>query len=211
MKKLVWLELDAMAAFMDFAVGSLIAVLVDWALHVGIPPWYLPIGGVLAFLPDFDIIWPILRKFLTDRKIVGNHHETLMHRPLLVIPIATTIAYLIGGWYWAVTTFVCVLWHYVHDTQGFGGGGLTWGWPLSEKYWSLTGPHEPAMMDHDEWIRKFWMQLTPFSTRELLIGSVALGIAVGVQSHSPLAPLLLLFVIWSGFATVWKSAQSLAL
>ncbi len=165
---------------MDFCVGTLIAACIGAVLHIHTPLWYLIIGGILAFLPDFDVIWPILRQFLTGRTITGNHHETVMHRPILLVPAATLIAYIVGGPYWALTACLCVLWHYTHDTKGMGGGGIAWLWPYSSDYWSPQGFAKPTPADseHDAWIEKNWMRLSAMSVRELSIGLVALSIAL---------------------------------
>jgi hypothetical protein len=137
-------------------------------------------GGVLALLPDFDLVWPIVRQLLTGQNIAGNHHETLMHRPIALVPAATVIAYLIGGPYWALTACACVLWHYVHDTKGMGGGGVAWLWPYSGDYWSPAGfaKSTPADVEHDAWIEKHWMRLSATSARELGVGLIALVAAI---------------------------------
>lgn len=185
MKKLKYLFGSALAAFMDFGVGVLIAAVVAEFIGVEIPIWFLAIGGVLALLPDFDIALPIL----TLRAPEGNHRETLFHRPVFLLPLATVATWFIGGEYWALTTFLCVLWHYIHDTKPLSEGGIAWFWPLSHNYWSLMGAEDPKNVnvstspaEHNAWIEKNWLRLSPMLIREVSLGVIALVLALGLFS-----------------------------
>ena len=88
-----------MAAFMDFGVGTLITALIALAFGIELPVWGYLIGGVLGFLPDFDVIWPTL---IQDRPN-GDHHQTLMHRPIILLPVVAVAGWLIGGTFWSMT------------------------------------------------------------------------------------------------------------
>src|SRR5258708_5995710 len=125
-----WYVVNALAGFKDFGVGALIASIIAHVYGIEASVWllmaFLVFGSVMAVLPDFDIIIPILRK-----KVTGNHRLTLMHRPLLLLPVATTIGFALGGQIIAVTVFTCVLWHFTHDS--YGGGSIGWLWPFSDK------------------------------------------------------------------------------
>lgn len=194
---------NGIAAFMDFGVGALIISLMTLAFDVPLPPWYLLVGGTLALLPDFDIVLPIIE----GENIKSDHHQTLAHRPIVLLPLVTTIGFLIGGWFWAVTAAVCVFWHYVHDTKGFGGAGISWFWPCSQKYWSpLYGAEEPQTpLGHHAMLRELWLRPSSFALCEIAIGLISLAIALHLASVSVLASGALLFLILLGIALVWIS------
>jgi hypothetical protein len=169
MKKLAWLFGNALAGYMDFAIGAWIATALTLFIPTQLQWWYLLVGGILALLPDFDIILPILRE---SNKISG-HHTTILHRPLFMILLATLVFWFIGGWYWGILAFVCVLWHFVHDIQG----GIAWGWPVNKR---LLYPFKKNVehISHREWIEKFWLKPSALSVREISIGTAALVVAI---------------------------------
>lgn len=166
---------------------------------------HLVLGGVLAFLPDFDLIVPILRKRYEN---IPKHHTTLMHRPIVLLPLASTAAFFIGGPFWALVAFICITWHYVHDTKGFGGGGLQWFWPYSKKEWSLSGPERPAkQIPFRVWLRDNWMHPSELSVREVAIGSLALSVACAQWGF--LAMCAAFFFSWMGVLGIWTSSRKL--
>lgn len=167
-----------MAGFLDLSMGALIASATLSALGVEVLPWHLAVGAVLAVLPDFDIIPAIL----TTQKGIENHHTTIMHRPLFLIPLAALVAYGLGGSAWELVAILCVAWHFVHDTPPLSAGGIAWAWPMSEKFISLYGVKDPqpGELKHDEWIQTYWLRLTARSVSEISIGVVALVLAVAI-------------------------------
>lgn len=167
-----------MAGFLDLCMGALITSLTLTLLGQDPLPWHLAVGAVLAVLPDFDIIPAIL----TNQKGVENHHTTLMHRPLFLVPAASLVAYALGGGTWELVAFLCVTWHFVHDTPPLSPGGIAWFWPMSEKFWSVYGSGEPqpGTLKHDEWIATYWLKPTYRSVTEMSVGLVALVLAVAI-------------------------------
>jgi hypothetical protein len=138
--------------------------------------WHLLIGSALGVLPDFDIIPAVLRM----REITGNHRTTIMHRPLFLVPAAALAAYLVGGQAWGLAAFLCVTWHFVHDTPPLSMGGIAWLWPLDSRYWSPWGPAEPHTggMSHHEWLEKYWLRPSPLLLMEIGTGLMALALAL---------------------------------
>lgn len=172
---------NALAGFLDLSMGALIAAATLYSLGVQPGLWHLLIGSVLAVLPDFDIIPAIL----LGREAAGNHHTTLMHRPLLIIPAAALVAYLVGGQAWGTVALLCVSWHYLHDTPPLSLGGIAWLWPFDYRYWSLWGPKEPHMghLNHHEWLRYNWMRLSSMLRMEVGAGLMALALALFIASQ----------------------------
>lgn len=176
MEKLRILLANGLAGFLDLCMGALIASATLSSLGVEPLPWHLAVGGMLALLPDFDILGPIL----AGREVQGNHHTTLLHRPILLIPAATLAAWALGGQAWALVAFLCVAWHYLHDTPPLSQGGIAWLWPFDRRYWSPWGPKEPHMghANHHEWLKENWMRLSPMLCAETGAGFVALALAL---------------------------------
>ncbi len=179
-EKLRILLANALAGSLDFCMGALIAAATLSTLGMQPALWHLVVGGILALLPDFDILGPIL----LGHEVEGNHHVTLLHRPVLVIPAAALAGYLLGGHAWALVAFLCVSWHYLHDTPPLGMGGIAWLWPLDSRYWSPWGPQEPhtAGMSHYEWLKKYWFTLSPTFCMEVGAGLVALSLALFIAT-----------------------------
>lgn len=159
-------------------MGALIAAATLSSLGVPVELWHLAVGAVLAVLPDFDIVEPIL----LGREVTSNHHLTLMHRPIVLIPLATLGAWAVGGEAWGLVAFLCVAWHYVHDTPPLGLDGIAWLWPFDTRYWSLWGPKEPraASMTHYGFLETYWLRLSPMLCMELGAGLMALALAVAI-------------------------------
>lgn len=176
MQKLRILVASALAGSLDLGLGALIAGTVLTLAGVQPALWHLAVGGVLAVLPDFDIVSDVLR----TKEPAGNHRVSPMHRPLLVIPAASLVAYILGGNTWTLITFLCVLWHYLHDTPPLSKGGISWLWPFDHRYWSLSGLEDThkVVMSHHEWLKTYWMRPTKLSITEVGIGLLAFTAAL---------------------------------
>lgn len=181
-KHILYLGANAMAAFMDFGVGYLIAVLVTMGFETSLPWQYLLIGGFCALIPDIDLVPSVLM----GRSASFDHRQTLFHRPLLVVPIVTIIGFILGGYLWASIVFLCVVWHYLHDTNFTDTTyGIAWLWPFSSQYWSLWGSYmSQTDLGHHQWLETFWMKPSILSVREVGIGLISFCIA-GVASAVP--------------------------
>ncbi len=171
---------NCMAGALDVSVGMLIAALLVW--FVGDQPIVpqLAVGVLLVLLPDFDIVQPIFQ----SKVIVGNHRETKMHIPLLVVPISSIcggfITFMTGDFFWLGCFFLCPLWHYLHDTGGWflGNGALPWKWPYESTLCSFGNSLKYEEQPHSDWLEKRWLRRSPLSVKELSVGYVASGVAV---------------------------------
>jgi hypothetical protein len=212
LKKLFYLAANAMAAFMDFAVGTLITVLVAFMLGHPLLWWEPLVGGVLALLPDFDVLIPFVISSVTGRPFKHNHHESFLHWPFMMLPIVLIVGIFISGEYWhtdkfwTLTALLCVLAHYLHDAAGMGEHGPGWFLRRQQKYWSRLGIVEPADPDHEHWIRTNWLQPSKLSLWELSLGAIALGLTFYLLTGFLGLSLLTLTCVWLWTAFFWWSS-----
>jgi len=170
---------NAMAAFLDFSAGVFIVYIgtLAFGYQTGILSFFL--GGILGMAPDFDVFYMFWQK----NEVYGDHHQFITHRPLFGIILFSTIGFLFGGTFWAIVAPLCVIWHYIHDTEGFGGGGIAWFWPFSNLYYSpfrVVHPEQSVMAEeqyrHEEWVETTWLMPSKTSITEIAIGSIMIGI-----------------------------------
>jgi LexA-binding, inner membrane-associated putative hydrolase len=182
--KLFILSANALAAFMDFGIGTAIAALVAYSYDVSLPWYLLFFGGILALVPDFDLVPSVFRGISPT----FDHRQTPFHRPLLVLPLVVVIAYQLGGEMWLMIASICVFGHYLHDTNFIGTSyGLAWFWPFSKQYWSIFGSYEPELPKigyHHEWLKQNWLQPSVLSVREIGAGVIGLSIAMWMSGVS---------------------------
>lgn len=149
MRPLSWWYHNALAGLLDAAAGmSIVAALCLWYGRPVEPEW-LALGAILALLPDFDMVPGILRG-----RVVGDHRAGWLHAPLVVIPVVMLASFILGGGFWALAAFACLLWHYAHDTTD----GVTWGRPFSPYYWSYSGRAVRLGPTHATWLEETWGQ-----------------------------------------------------
>ncbi len=204
MQRFLILAACALAGFFDFSIGCLITVVAGMAMDVTVLWWYLPIGGILALLPDFDILEPITRQFLTGKLMTGNHRETtVLHRPLPILLMVIVFGFVLGGTYWAITAFLCVFAHYVHDARETGSDGLAWFWPFSHKYWWVGGSYEPRYLEAESWLKSTWLRPSKRSVVELCIGTAALCAAISVVTHNILYGMMFAPFLWVETFSIW--------
>lgn len=194
---------NALAAFMDFGIGTAIATLVAYSYGVSLP-WYLVfLGGILSLIPDFDLVPSVLLGVSPS----FDHRQTPFHRPLLVIPIVLVLAYLPGGEMWFVIAGICVSGHYLHDTNFISTNyGIAWFWPFSHNYWSVFGSFTPEPQEtgsHYEWLRKNWLQPSFLSVREISIGFLGLSIALALMPFPLLSIGAVGFLIMVCVGSLW--------
>jgi hypothetical protein len=201
--KISILVANALAAFMDFGIGTAITTLVAYSYGVTLP-WYLVfLGGILALVPDFDLVPSVVRGVSPT----FDHRQSIFHRPFLVLPVIIFSAYVFGGVMWAVIAGMCVLGHYIHDTNFTGTDyGIAWFWPFSHKYWSVFGSFIPETFEtgsHYEWLKKNWLRPSYLSIREIGSGLLGLSLALWLISHS--LPIIVSMWILAvvGVGTLW--------
>lgn len=167
----------ALPACMDLAVGALIVSMIGFYTGNELPLWMYLVGALLAVVPDVDLLADIFKA----KDLKGwDHHQTPTHRPVIMLPAFTLLGALVGVllgniFLYAGIFFLCVFWHYIHDTKELGGGGIAWFWPYSKKYWSFTSSQNPEEIDL--WnIESYslWIHPRALSVRELSITAVTL-------------------------------------
>lgn len=159
---------NGLAAFLDFCMGIFIAHTIS-AFFNQSPTFQVYIfGAILGLLPDIDVIYMFVHKGL----VYGDHHqESLMHRPIVIIPTTTLFANLLGGNQWSLITFMCITWHYIHDTKILGGGnGLNWLWPFTK--------NNPFKSSHENWVENTWLRPSRKSAIEISLGFILLLITM---------------------------------
>lgn len=200
MQKLLMFAAVGMAMFMDYAFGVLTIAGVSTYFGVPLEFWQVAAGALLALLPDVDLIWPILSG---NHKAETAHHTSLMHRPIVLLPVATATAWYLGGWFWATVTFICVFYHFLHDTKNFCDSGLEWFWPFSEKEWYFFGSEKPLpKLGVQEWIEDRWLRPSSRSVGEIGAGSLALAVGTGILYGMQVA-LIVVGVVILGTCMVW--------
>lgn len=118
----------------DIKLGILWAILSGVLFDMPLSfSWFF--GGVLfALLPDLDFWVEYAKRGTVGGKVLGAH-RTLLHNPLLYIPIALFIGAAAGD-AWMTLFIMGVLGHFVHDSLGMGLG-VRWLWPFSEKFYKI--------------------------------------------------------------------------
>ena len=119
----------ALIAFVDIALGLVIAHLLGRAWYGGPDIWVYAAGPLLALLPDADFLLQPLVERLRGRKLVC--HRQIIHYPLALVPIFFAV-------YWyhpfaAWLTVLCTGAHFVHDSVG-NAYGIQWFWPFSSRH-----------------------------------------------------------------------------
>ncbi len=191
-EKLLALAADAMAVFLDLMVGALIAYSFSHYWFGAPPPvWHLGVGAVLGFLPDLDAFRMFFKKGVITA--TGDHRLSLMHRPLIMLPLCTFVASLCGE-YWAVMTFLCLLWHYVHDSRWLSVSDIAWFYPISNP--------ELPYMDHPVWRDMYWLRPSSMSLTEVMLGTAILTVLANHYAGL-LASTVLVLTLWVGATLVW--------
>jgi hypothetical protein len=201
-----WLICNALIAFLDFSAGVFIVYCIGYWFNLNPTGLSFMIGGILAISPDFDVLYMYMKK----GGVYGDHHQFLTHRPIIGLAIADGLGWLFGGFFWAVISRACLLFHYLHDTEGFGtGGGIAWFWPLSKKYWSpwrAVTPEKSLMaqnQNHQEWLENNWLAPNPLAIAEILTGCIFLMItAAGIGNWR--AGMFFVIIVWLGAFLLWS-------
>jgi len=167
LQKFLYLEAYALAGFMDFGVGVLVAYVFAHVWMIEVTWGVLTLGGFLALLPDLDIVPGILLNtlFPNRRHInISSHHLWVSHRPLVMLPASFTLGALLAGSFGGILALICVSYHFLHDS--LFGGDLNLYWPF--------GHDAKPLMSGEEWIERYWMQPSVRSLLETLLGVICL-------------------------------------
>ena len=205
MRKFTLYAGNLMAAVMDAGIGMLITSVTSLYFGITLTMPALMLGAFLALLPDLDLVPSVLR----HATITFDHRQTLLHRPLLLLPVVTLFSFWLGGTLWAIIAFTCVLWHFLHDTNFVDDTyGVAWLWPFSNQFWSVRGFFEPPVpLSHEEWLKKHWLRPTDVSLRELGIGAATALVAGKLVNISEWEEALLLGIFMVVIIGVWVLAD----
>lgn len=194
------------AVLLDFSVGVFIVYVSGRIFMHEVILFQYFIGGFLGLAPDFDVIYMYARY----GKFVDGHHQYLAHRPLIGIGFAALIGWLLGGPFWALVASCCLLWHYIHDTEGFSGSGIAWFWPFSKRYYSpfrIVNPEDSLSGQnrdkHNDWLDTTFLFPSHQAIIEIAISSIFLGI-VGGAVLTWWIGILLFVLIWLSAVCVWS-------
>ena len=196
-----------LAGILDLAVGALIVHLLSEYFVYPLVWWQYAIGALLGASPDLDLFYAFWSK------TPNGHHEFLTHRPIVGIPLAATIGWLLGGEFWAWCAGGGVFWHYLHDTKGFlclYDSGLAWLWPFSRKYWGVKNLRVVSETLGElfskekgfESIHATYLTPTRRSITEFLLMSIAMGYVVADVFGTQFGVAIVL-LFWSGILGLW--------
>jgi hypothetical protein len=182
----------AMAAYLDFAVGALLAISIALVYGATLPLELLLRGSFWALIPDIlDIVWFALAMFGKEK---GDHHDRLSHSPIAIVPAAILIELLWHGPMWATIAGMCVLWHFVHDSY-LGDGYFNWYNPFGKQ------AHTPSTRLRI-WLKKTWAVPTTRSFVEIFSGTIALSLALTLAGYQTWVPHLIVLVLL-GLGLIW--------
>lgn len=124
--------------FLDIKLGLLWSVIVVFIFDISPTPILFGLGILFALLPDIDFWVELAERGTVGGKYLGAH-RTLLHHPLVYIPLAIFIASFFD-WTWATLFALGVFGHFIHDSMGMGYG-IRWLWPLSSRWYKLFSDH----------------------------------------------------------------------
>jgi len=122
----------SMAILTDIAFGALVVHLFGKVFLLNITTYFYLIGMFLALLPDIDtpIMWLYKHGHFSIHRL-GTHYPLIII-PVICLPlIILSVIWPILG-YWALVAFICLLFHYIHDSIG-KEVGEKWLWPIDKK------------------------------------------------------------------------------
>jgi hypothetical protein len=184
MQTLKKLGANAMAAFLDIGAGAMIALTVTSLVDTTLTPSLLMVGIIAALLPDTDIVPFILLR----KPITFDHHQTLWHRPLLLIPVSVAMSFVTLGTVGATIVGCALIWHYLHDTDWIypPTRGIAWLWPFSTKFISWYGTYQqPQRINHDDHLERRWIAPSLTSVSEVLLGLILFSTTIYLSDLGP--------------------------
>ena len=177
--------------FLDIGVGILIAVGVSSWFHIALSPTVIFASIIFALLPDVDF-WVEFFKHKSVGGTVIREHRELFHFPLVFIPL-TELVWFFAGSFWATLFGLGIFAHFLHDSIPTLGWGIKWFWPFSRKSYKLFAgengrwaprlyiawtPEElektAALYGDPDWIKNFYLHITPTLITELLVLFIAM-------------------------------------
>lgn len=181
--------------FLDIGVGILAAILVSKLFSITLTYWFVAGGIVFALLMDADFIFHLWTGG-TSKDV--HRHRDLLHYPIVYIPFGSSIAYFLGGNYWALLFAICSFVHFLHDSIGIGWG-VQWLWPFRNDHYTFFYAYQPPsrpplpfqwvyIWKHDEidkieeklgdhdWIKNIYLKWHPYAIVEFVVFLIALSV-----------------------------------
>lgn len=212
-QKLLFLCGVVMAGFLDLAIGTLIATVVGSVMGMPMNVWNLIIGGFIALAPD---IVEMVKSHLKGKNPLANgHHESWDHWPVSMMFYGVALGLVFGGWYWGSVSFLCLLFHYTHDMEFWGSGGIPFFAPIDLRYFAWwRGFYDPQTSvmykpetELDPWIQRNWLRPSWMSVREMTFGSLALALSSSMILGFKVGFFLFAFC-WIGTVLVWHETKN---
>jgi membrane-bound metal-dependent hydrolase YbcI (DUF457 family) len=165
---------------LDIGVGILSSIALSRFFNISLTPFFLTAGIVFTLLPDIDFL--ISPGKSIGRK--GHEHRSILHYPLLFIPIGTIILFFFN-YELAILFAVTTLLHFMHDSIGIGWG-IPWLYPFSRNHYAFLYQYDSPQKfiyiwtpreveknanDHGDpdWIKNIYFKLHPYAIIEFLI------------------------------------------
>jgi len=119
--------------FLDIGIGILSAIFISSLLQIKLTVLFIFISILLAFFPDIDAIYSIVKKGF---KSLDHRHRDFFHYPIIHLFVGIFIVLFIElkfGALFLINTFG----HFLHDSAGIGWG-VKWLWPFSKKLYKFS-------------------------------------------------------------------------
>lgn len=170
---------------LDIGLGIIASIITSEYLHVPLTGSLVLFGVIAALAPDADFLFHILQK----KSIRHNaySHRTILHLPLLFIPIGAVIIAFFFGTTWAFLFALASFLHFAHDSFGIGRG-VEWLYPFTTDGYAFLYLHSKTVRrglwqwifvfnkettarfdtEHgdDDWIKNIYLSWHPFSLLE---------------------------------------------
>ena len=178
---------QTLSMFLDIGLGILSAIFISESFDVSISPWLILTGIFFALLPDIDFLIHIFQKKSPHHN--AYEHRSLLHLPLLYIPLGAIVLWLLFGSVWAGLFSLASFLHFIHDSFGIGRG-VHWLFPFSQNSFAFFYMHSrkvkqglwqwifvfnketTAQFDKehgdDDWIKNIYRSWHPFALLEYI-------------------------------------------
>ncbi len=144
----------------DIGIGIIFSILITHFFGVEINAFYILGGIIFVLLPDIDILSFVHPWF---KKIFQGHREWT-HHPLKYLPIAVVLLF-IAGPVWVLLFFLCIFFHFVHDSLWIGPG-VAWLGPFSKKHYKFFNIEKPYSPGPITWFKDYYFRPTIISITE---------------------------------------------
>jgi hypothetical protein len=209
LNKIFYLVAVGLAAFQDLAAGAAFAAILGSMSHTPLEWWHIAGGALLSVLPDFDIVPSIVRRVFGANAPDFNHHESVFHWPTFMMPVVTVVAWDIAGSYWGILAFFGLFFHYLHDMSNMAPEDrIRWFFRLRPKFWSAENREDPTQVPNDLWFKMFWMRPSTLAAREILLGSLFVGVATFLLTFDVITVFGAMIAVWVFVWGYWLAAAN---